>query len=110
MFRTNAWNRFRYTLISPIYNAILLFARSMRRRSLEVLNIQSHERVLIVGAGTGLDLDYLPREANVVASDLTGAMLKKLRARAAKMPRVRAVRADAQRLCFADESFDAVIL
>src|SRR5205809_139605 len=112
MFRNNAWNRFRYTLISPIYDAILPFARPMRRRSLALLNIQPHERVLIVGAGTGLDLDEIPHDTDVVATDLTGAMLGKLRRRAAalNMSRTRALLADAQQLCFADASFDAIIL
>ena len=108
MFRTNAWNRFRYTLWSPIYNLILRSARPMRRRSLELLKVQPGERVLIVGAGTGLDLEFLPTEARVIATDLTAAMLRKLHKRAGS--NVVPLLADAQRLCFADDSFDVVIL
>ena len=51
----------------------------MRRRSLELLNVQPGERVLIVGAGTGLDLEFLSKKARVIATDLTAAMLRNQR-------------------------------
>ena len=37
-------------------------------------------RVLLVGAGTGLELEFLPPGLEIVATDLTPAMLEKLKA------------------------------
>lgn len=41
------------------------------------------DRVLIVGAGMGLDLDFVPSNVHVAAIDVTPAMLKHLERRAA---------------------------
>jgi ubiquinone/menaquinone biosynthesis C-methylase UbiE len=51
-----------------------------RRESLRLLDVRPGERVLIVGAGTGGDLPYLPGECVVIATDLTPAMLARARA------------------------------
>jgi len=109
---TNGWNRFRYSLWSPFYNLISPMTASLRRRSLALAPIRADDRILLVGAGTGLDLDYLPRDANVVATDLTPAMLEHLRRRAIrlKMPRVLPIVRDGQNLEFAPETFDLVVL
>jgi phosphatidylethanolamine/phosphatidyl-N-methylethanolamine N-methyltransferase len=67
--------------------------------------------VLIVGAGTGLDLDYVPEGVEITAIDVTPAMLRRLTRRAARTGRCVSVRVmDARHLTFPDESFDAVIL
>jgi ubiquinone/menaquinone biosynthesis C-methylase UbiE len=66
---------------------------------------------LIVGAGTGLDLDFLPSNVHVTAIDVTPAMLKHLERRAAGMGRsVTARIMDARQLAFPDSSFDAVVM
>jgi phosphatidylethanolamine/phosphatidyl-N-methylethanolamine N-methyltransferase len=82
-----------------------------RRRSLEVLAPRAGERVLLVGVGTGLDLPYLPHRARIAAVDLTPAMLRRARRRAARIgvPIVLA-EASAAALPFVSEGFDAVIL
>lgn len=107
------WNRFRYTLWAPVYDALVAavgFGPS-RRRAIELLRLSRGDRVLIVGAGTGLDLDFLPQGVELTAVDITPAMLKRLEQRAARTGRAATVRTmDARRLAFADESFDAVIL
>ena len=54
-----------------------------RRLSIDRLRLASGDRVLIVGAGTGLDLDFLPSKVHVTAIDVTPAMLKHLERRAA---------------------------
>jgi hypothetical protein len=53
----NMWNRLRYTLWAPAYDAIVRAARfdTARRLSIDRLGLLSDDRVLIVGAGTGLD-------------------------------------------------------
>jgi ubiquinone/menaquinone biosynthesis C-methylase UbiE len=108
------WNRLRYTLYAPVYDLALarlpLFRRG-RRRSLALAAFRPGERVLLVAAGTGLDLAYLPAGVAVVATDVTPAMLARLRARARALGRdVTAEVMDAARLAYPDASFDGVVL
>src|SRR5215212_5767701 len=107
------WNRLRYTFWAPAYDALARAAGfdTARRLSIDRLRLASGDRVLIVGAGTGLDLDFLPSDVHVTAIDVTPAMLKHLERRAAGMGRpVTAHIMDARRLAFPDSSFDAVVM
>jgi phosphatidylethanolamine/phosphatidyl-N-methylethanolamine N-methyltransferase len=107
------WDRLRYTLWAPAYDAIVGAAgfNSARRLSIDRLRLGSGDRVLIVGAGTGLDLDLLPPNVDVTAIDVTPAMLKHLERRAAGTGRLVATRImDARQLAFPDSSFDAVVM
>lgn len=107
---TNAWNRVRYTLIAPVYDLFAGFGRE-RRRSIALLALKPGERVLVVGAGTGGDLPYLPEGVRVVAGDLTPAMVERLRGRARALGReVEARVMDAHALDLPGASFDAVVL
>jgi phosphatidylethanolamine/phosphatidyl-N-methylethanolamine N-methyltransferase len=107
---TLAWNRVRYTLFAPLYDLVAGFG-PQRRRSLELLAPKAGERVLIVGCGTGADLRFLPAGVDVVAVDLTPAMVERTVRRAAALGRpVDARVMNAQALELADSSFDAVIL
>lgn len=79
--------------------------------SINRLRLASGDHVLIVGAGTGLDLDFLPLNVHVTAIDVTPAMLKHLERRAADTGRsVTARIMDARELAFPDSSFDAVVM
>jgi phosphatidylethanolamine/phosphatidyl-N-methylethanolamine N-methyltransferase len=109
------WNRLRYTLWAPFYDAIVSAVGfgPTRRRSIEYLRLHPGHRVLMVGAGTGLDLAFLPpgTDLDLTAVDVTPAMLTRLERRAAQTGRGVTVRTmDARELAFADESFDAVIM
>jgi ubiquinone/menaquinone biosynthesis C-methylase UbiE len=107
------WNRFRYTVWAPAYDTIVGAAafNAARRLSIDRLRIASGHRLLIVGAGTGLDLDFLPSNVHVTAIDVTPAMLKQLERRAASAGRSVTTRVmDARHLTFPDSSFDAVIM
>jgi phosphatidylethanolamine/phosphatidyl-N-methylethanolamine N-methyltransferase len=98
-----------YTLISPFYDAVLTAAtHAPRSKSLAVLP-QAPARVLLSGVGTGLDLPLLPTQHSYVGIDLTHAMLRRALPRAAALD-FRWVQGDAQRLPFAEKSFDHVIL
>jgi phosphatidylethanolamine/phosphatidyl-N-methylethanolamine N-methyltransferase len=107
------WNRLRYTVWAPAYDAVANAAGfdAARRLSVERLRLASGDRVLIVGAGTGLDLPHLPPTMDVTAVDVTPAMLHRLEQRAARQHRVVATRImDARQLAFPDASFDGVLL
>jgi hypothetical protein len=51
------WNRLRYTVWAPVYDVIVRAAGfdTFRRLSIDRLRLAPRDRVLIVGAGTGLD-------------------------------------------------------
>jgi ubiquinone/menaquinone biosynthesis C-methylase UbiE len=107
------WNRLRYTIWAPVYDAVANAAGfdAARRLSIERLRLTPANRVLIVGAGTGLDLPYLPSNVDVTAVDVTPAMLNRLERRAARAHRTVTTRImDARQLAFPDSSFDAVVL
>jgi phosphatidylethanolamine/phosphatidyl-N-methylethanolamine N-methyltransferase len=107
---TNAWNRIRYTAFAPLYDSVARFS-TQRKRSVALLELKPGERVLIVGAGTGADLPFLPAGIEIVAGDITPAMVERVRQRAAgRGLAVRAEVMDGQALRLPDESFDAVIL
>ncbi|WP_276496505.1 class I SAM-dependent methyltransferase [Pontibacter litorisediminis] len=109
---TNAWNRLRYTLYLPIYDFIAdRIFRKYRRRSVQLLGAKPNDAILILGAGTGLDLPYLQGYTNLTAIDITPGMITKLKQRAEELHiPVQAQVMNGQQLSFADASFDAVIL
>ena len=99
-----------YTLLAPFYDAFLTAAtRGARKRSLAALADRPPRDVLLLGVGTGLDLPHLPTQHRYVGIDLTVAMLKRARPRAAGLHFI-PLRGDVQRLPFHDASFDAAVL
>lgn len=107
---TNSWNRIRYTLWAPIYDRIAAFP-TYRRRALELLRPAPAEDILILGAGTGADLPYIPSGVQLTAVDITPAMLERLRQRAAALGKpAEALVMDGQALDLPSGRFDAVIL
>ena len=107
------WNRLRYTVWAPAYDVIVRAAGfdAARRLSIDRLRLAPGDRVLIVGAGTGLDLDFVAPDVHVTAIDVTPAMLKHLERRSTETGRsVTARIMDARRLAFPDASFDAIVM
>jgi phosphatidylethanolamine/phosphatidyl-N-methylethanolamine N-methyltransferase len=105
------WNRLRYAVWAPAYDAIVRAAgfEAARRLSIDRLRLAPGDRVLMVGAGTGLDLDFVPSNVHVTAIDVTPAMLRQLERRAAGAGRAVTRTMDARQLAFPDSSFDAVV-
>jgi phosphatidylethanolamine/phosphatidyl-N-methylethanolamine N-methyltransferase len=100
-----------YARLAPYYD--LLYGVTLepgRRRALARLDPMRGESILEVGVGTGLSTLGYPRSCDVVAIDLSDAMLDRARARLERyeVRHVRLCRMDAARLALADASFDAV--
>jgi phosphatidylethanolamine/phosphatidyl-N-methylethanolamine N-methyltransferase len=82
--------------------------QSSRVRVVERMRCRRGERVLEVGVGTGLSLPLYPKGVRVVGVDLSEEMLALARPRAEEAGAGLAVM-DAERLAFADDSFDKVV-
>lgn len=98
--------RLSYTWLAPIYNLFLRGAtHTCRRDSLAHIPAGAGWRVLLPGVGTGLDCPWLPSGNSYFGLDITHAMLQRI-----PCSQIGRIEGDSQRLPFADESFDAVVL
>lgn len=101
-----------YSSYARIYDRIFgrIFQES-RESAIRSLNVRPDERVLEVGVGTGLTLPLYPRHCELLAIDLSAAMLAKARerVRAHELTHVQLVQMDAGRMSLRDDSFDTVI-
>lgn len=107
------WQRVRYDIWSGGYDWFVGIGpvAAARRRSLELLDLQAGERLLIDGCGTGLDLPFVPEGVDVTAFDLSPRMVARARRRAARLGLTARIEVgDATRLPYEDASFDAVLL
>lgn len=108
---TNTWNIIRYTLYTPGYDLIARYFKGSRKKSIDSLEIKSGDKVLIIGAGTGLDLEFLPDGCEIMATDITPSMIERIKRRNKTFNRnLTAIVMDGQSLGFPDNSFDIVIL
>jgi ubiquinone/menaquinone biosynthesis C-methylase UbiE len=108
---TNNWNKIRYTLYTPGYDLLGRIFSTSRKLSISKLNIKTGDKVLIVGAGTGLDLEFLPSDCEITATDITPSMIRRLQKRNSLLAlNMNANVMDGQQLVFPDETFDKVIL
>lgn len=100
----------KYDRISLIYDMMeapverFLF-RKWRRAILSDLN----GRVLEVGVGTGKNLKYYSSDCKVTAIDISPKMLEHAKKRAEGMDYISLMVMDAEKLSFADDSFDYVV-
>lgn len=108
---TNTWNKIRYTVYSPGYDLAAGILKKSRKKSIESIKINPGNKVLIIGAGTGLDMEYLPRYCHITATDITPSMIDKINKRNKKLKRnVKTLVMDGHNLEFPENSFDFVIL
>ncbi len=108
---TNSWNRIRYTLFAPGYDLLVRYFKDSRKKSIDSLEVKAGDKVLIIGAGTGLDLEFLPISCEIIATDITPTMIERVKKRNKSLNRkVQAIVMDGQNLDFADDSFDKIIL
>ena len=108
---TNGWNRIRYTLYTPGYNLIGRRFNSSRKKSIESLMLNPGDKVLLIGAGTGLDIEFISCNCEIIATDITPSMIDRIKRNIKNNGQnVQAMVMDGQCLEFPDNSFDAIIL
>jgi ubiquinone/menaquinone biosynthesis C-methylase UbiE len=73
------------------------------------MDFQAGDSILLVGCGTGADFEFLPREVQVIAVDLTPAMLRRAAAKVGDR-HIRLLEMDAMNLRFPDNTFDKTVL
>ena len=103
-----------YDIHSMFYDAT--FGRLVCRRvarAISHMNIGPGDRVLDLGIGTGVSLNYYPLDrGRIVGIDLSTGMLREARKKIRQQGRANAIvlQADAMKLPFADNSFDHVFI
>jgi phosphatidylethanolamine/phosphatidyl-N-methylethanolamine N-methyltransferase len=103
-----------YDVHSMFYDAT--FGRLVARRVAKAIghmNINAEDCVLDLGIGTGMSLNYYPKDrGRIVGVDLSSGMLREARKKIREQDRTNAevFQADAMKLPFADNSFDHVFI
>lgn len=102
-----------YDFHSVFYDAT--FGRLVKRRiakAIDHMNIQETDRVLDLGIGTGVSLNYYPAHGQIIGIDLSDGMLRECRKKISERGLKNAVvmQGDALHLPFADNSFDHVFI
>ena len=101
-----------YARWAPIYDLVFGAVFALGRRTSVVAAERVGGRILEVGVGTGLSLPDYSRSSRVIGVDFSAPMLRKAKARVAehRLSNVEGLALmDAQRLGFADASFDVVV-
>jgi phosphatidylethanolamine/phosphatidyl-N-methylethanolamine N-methyltransferase len=102
-----------YRRYAAVYDAVFgPVLQPGRKAVVQALRVRPGERVLEVGVGTGLSLPLYPRDVTITGIDVSSEMLEKARRRVARhgLANVEALlEMDAERMSFADASFDKVV-
>ena len=105
------WRRARWRLYAPVYDRLASPFERGRRRAVERLSPTPGDRILLVGCGTGLDLEHMSDGTLITAIDIVPENVRRTAERADALGFDIETRvADAEDLPFADGSFDAVAL
>ena len=102
-----------YRRYATVYDAVFgPVLHAGRKAVVEALGLRAGERVLEVGVGTGLSLPLYPRDVRITGIDVSAEMLDKARQRVERrrLANVDALlEMDAEKMTFADASFDKVV-
>jgi ubiquinone/menaquinone biosynthesis C-methylase UbiE len=110
--QATALTKARYDRIAPVYDVMDGFMEwlAFRRWREHVWRQVEGPRILEVGVGTGKNMPYYPKKAQVVAVDISDKMLARARRRTLRLGAdVELLPMDAQALGFPDASFDCVV-
>lgn len=108
---SNWWNQTRYRGYAPVYDQLARVFEPGRKQAIEQVDLDLNDQILVLGAGTGSDLDYLPQGAEITTIDITPAMVRRTEVRADSLDiDVDARVGDAQSLEFEKDRFDVVLL
>ena len=101
-----------YTLLAPVYDSIVSGPLdAYREKSLSRISNTNNKKILINGIGSGLDIPYLATDACYTGTDITPAMIKRAKKRAADTCiNIDFKIADSQALPFEDDYFDAIVM
>ncbi len=104
--------KFSYTILAPIYDNIVgSSTQAMRIKSIQRINQNTPQKILINGIGTGLDIPFLPEQHIYTATDLTPAMLNICKQRLSQAHlNINLKIADVMQLPFEDNQFDIVLM
>src|SRR4051812_6062573 len=102
-----------YDFHSVFYDAT--FGRLVKRRierAIRHMNVGDTDRVLDLGIGTGVSLNFYPNRGRIIGVDLSAGMLREARKKIAQrnMTHATVFQADALRLPFGDDTFDHVFI
>jgi len=102
-----------YDVHSVFYDAT--FGRLVRRRierAIRHMNLSDTDRVLDLGIGTGVSLNYYPNRGRIIGVDLSAGMLREARKkiRERELTNATVFQANALHLPFADDTFDHVFM
>ena len=102
-----------YRRYAAVYDAVFgPVLQPGRKAVVQALRLRAGEHVLEVGVGTGLSLPLYPRDVKITGIDVSREMLEKARRRVGhrRLANVEALlEMDAERMSFADASFDKVV-
>lgn len=99
---------------TSIWDTIISNFNPARIRAIELMDIQSNDRVLFIGEGSGADFEFLPEQTNKAALrafDFSPAMVQqcKLKARQLDIPEENCFIGDAQKMPYTHERFEKIL-
>ncbi|MFA9428274.1 class I SAM-dependent methyltransferase [Natronorubrum sp. A-ect3] len=101
-----------FDLLAPGYDAVvpsLFWPASLQQAALDRIDLESADRVLDIGCGTGETIDQLRSDVSAAHGlDLSQPQLETA-ADKSELEDVRFIRGDARTLPYADETFDCVV-
>ncbi|MGB3367783.1 MAG: methyltransferase domain-containing protein [Acidaminobacteraceae bacterium] len=101
----------RYNRISKVYDILEkpMESMAMGKWRVELFEKIEGEKILEVGIGTGKNLIYYPENLDVTGIDFSKNMLQKAKAKIKNKKNIELIEMDAQKMNFADNTFDTVI-
>ncbi|MDF2536847.1 MAG: hypothetical protein K0R18_3009 [Bacillales bacterium] len=101
----------KYKILSHVYDSFMGIKvfRTARKKALSLLPLKKNDEILLVGVGTGEDLQFLPENVLTTGIDLSNDMLK-VANKKINGKNVNLLQMNAEDLEFSDKTFDYVIL